>query len=87
MSSILILPTSAPEPDLNLYQPLRQTRRFKYYTMINNPNQMEVEQITNASDDMLDMFESAFSNMKIGGKKKTRRNRKNRRSRRKSRKN
>ena len=86
MSSILILDINAPEPDLSLYQPLRQTRRFKYYSMINNPNVMEIEQITNASDDMLSMFENAFSNMHIsGGKRKTRKNKRKSRKSRKSR--
>lgn len=42
MNSILILPINEPEPDLNIYQPIRQTRRFKYYYLINNANQMEV---------------------------------------------
>lgn len=31
MSSILILPISESEPDLTIYKPIRQTRRFKYY--------------------------------------------------------
>lgn len=53
--------------------------------MINNPNQMEIQQITNASDDMLYMFETAFSNMKIGGKRKTRKNKRSKISKRKSR--
>lgn len=86
MSSILILDINAPEPDLSLYQPLRQTRRFKYYSMINNPNVMEVEQIRNVSDDMLSMFENTFSNMHIsGGKRKTKKNKRKSRKSRKSR--
>lgn len=85
MSSILILPISALEPDSSIYQPMRQTRRFKYYKMVNNPNKMEVEQIENASDDMLDAFESAFSTMKLGGKRKTRKHRRKGRKGRKSR--
>ena len=87
MSSILILPINDPEPDLTIYQPIRQTRRFKYYKMINNQNPMEEEQITNASDDMLAAFEDAFANMRIrvGGKRKTRRNRRHKRRTRKSR--
>ena len=87
MSSILILPITDPEPDLTIYQPIRQTRRFKYYKMINNQNPMEEEQITNASDDMLAAFEDAFANMRIrvGGKRKTRRNRRHKRRTRKSR--
>jgi len=86
MSSILILPIGAPEPDLNIYQPLRQTRRFKYYNMVNNPNAMEVEQIANATDDMLASFEDAFSRMKMGGMKMGGKTKKHRRKSRKSKK-
>lgn len=86
MSSILILPIGGPEPDLTIYQPIRQTRRFKYYKMINNANQMEVQQIEGAPNAMLEAFEDAFANMKIGGKRRTRKNRKHRRKSRKSRK-
>ena len=85
MSSILILPINDPEPDLTIYQPIRQTRRFKYYKMINNANQMEVQQIEGAPDDMLAAFEDAFANMRVGGKRKTRRNRRHKRRTRKSR--
>jgi hypothetical protein len=86
MSSILILPITDGEPDLNVYKPLRQTRRFKYYTIINDPNAMEVEQFQNAPDNELEAFENAFANMCSikGGKRKTKRrkNRKSRKSRR-----
>ena len=55
--------------------------------MINNANQMEVQQIDVAPDDMLAAFEDAFANMRIrvGGKRKTRRNRRHKRRTRKSR--
>lgn len=83
MSSILILPVNSAEPDLNIYRPIRQTRRFKYYTIINNPNQMEVDQIANANQDELDLLVDALANAKIGGsKRRTRRkSRKSRKSR------
>jgi hypothetical protein len=84
-SSILILPINDGEPDLNVYKPLRQTRRFKYYTIINDPNTMEVDQFQNAPDNELEAFENSFANMGIkGGKRKTKRrkSRKSRKSRR-----
>jgi hypothetical protein len=85
MSSILILPITDGEPDLNVYKPLRQTRRFKYYTVVNDPNAMEVDQFQNAPDNELEAFENAFANMGIkGGKRKTKRRKgkKSRKSRR-----
>ena len=81
MSSILILPITDGEPDLNVYKPLRATRRFKYYTIIKDPNEMEVEQFQNAPADQLETFEDAFANMHIGGGKRTTKRRKSRKSR------
>ena len=87
MSSILILPVSSPEPNLEEYTPLRQTRRYKYYTLKNNSNAMEIAQITNADPEELDFLVYALSRSKIGGsKRRTRRTRRTRRKLRKSRK-
>ena len=66
MSSILILPKNDPEPDPSMYTPLRQTRGFKYYTVKNNPNAMEVDSIRYAKDSDLEAFENAFAGMKLG---------------------
>ena len=81
MSSILILPVSSPEPNLEVYRPIRQTRRYKYYTTINNPNQMEVDQITSANQDELDLLVDALANAKIGGSKRRRTRRRSRKGR------
>ena len=72
-SNILILPLNSVEPDPSMYAPLRQTRRFKYYSAVNNPTAMEVVQIREAPEDLLDAFENAFSQMNIrnGGKRIT----------------
>lgn len=86
MSSILILPVSSPEPNLEEYTPLRMTRRYKYYTAKNNSNAMEIAQITNAEEDELDFLVDALSKAKIGGSKrrtrrKSRKSRKSKKSR------
>jgi hypothetical protein len=92
MSNILILPLTSSEPDPNIYVPIRQTRKNKYYKMINaDPNAMDIQTVTTASDNDLEAFENAFSNLSlgsIGGKKKSRskKNRKNTRRVKKSRK-
>ena len=92
MSNILILPLNSAEPDPNNYVPIRQTRKNKYYKMINaDPNAMDIQTVTRASDNDLEAFENAFSNLSlgsIGGKKKGKSNKskKNKRRVKKSRK-
>lgn len=54
--------------------------------MINNSNQMEIKKIQGAPNDMLEAFEDAFANMKIGGKRRTIKNRRYRRKSRRTRK-
>jgi hypothetical protein len=84
LSNVLILPLNSPEPDSSMYVPLRQTRRFKYYSTIVNPTAMDVVQIREAPEDLLDAFENAFSQMNItnGGRRISRRNKRSKRSKR-----
>ncbi len=83
MSSILILPSNVPDPDLTVYRPIRQTRRYKYYTKIDQPDPSE-EEMKALMDSLKDLsFEEEESYRKKGGsKRRTRRkSRKSRKSR------
>jgi hypothetical protein len=97
MSNILILPLNSEEPDPSIYIPIRQTRKNKYYKVNSaDPNAMDIQMVTTATDNDLESFENAFSNLSIGigavggskksKSKKSRKYRKNKRRVKKSRK-
>jgi len=82
MSSILILPIGDPEPDLTIYQPIRQTRRLKYYIQKELIGSKLEQELRDTDEELLELL----AGLRVGGKRRTRKNRKHRRKSRKSRK-
>jgi hypothetical protein len=84
MSNILVLPLNSNEVPPG-YEFVRETRQNRYYKRIGaNPNAMDIQQVMNASDDVLDGLLKGMNNMGInGGKRKSRmvKRRKTRKSR------
>ena len=74
MNGPIKLPINSPEPGPG-YRLIRTTRRFKYYSDVNNPNPEAEATIINAKEEDLDIRDllAGFSKFGInGGKRKSR---------------